>query len=307
MSDERQSPRVNEERPRRINVSALRITLDELAVAVANRVTHEYREELQQVHNGLPALLANMVRIAGATWKAVSVLTLDRQAGELPPLDLAAGVPPLARALLESAMTTVFIGEDTRNRLNWYYRAGWREAKEEYGKWEARYSAEPGWRAWSAVHVEWMESHDLDLQISAAEKANPKLATVAWKELSPQGFWPNPGKMASIVADAKRASFLAFVKEWSYAQLSQDSHLSYLGLARRGAPLAPEQTSEKRDIYRSHVCLVALALYLAVLSEVASMVGMPVEKRRLREIWEQLGAAREAAELWDARYRDLLV
>lgn len=289
------------ELPRVIQIAPIAIALEELPIALANRIMREKRSELEQLHKGLPTLLANIVRVSGATWKAVAALTLDKRHGEL-----ATAVPPLARTFLESAMTIVFLGENTHDRVTWYFRAGWVDAVEEYRQREARFGTLPDWGKWSSVHLEWLDSHDLDLKITPQEKLKPRSALRRWEKTNKRGFFPNAGSMWRTTLDPWRRSFLVFVNEWFYGKLSQDAHLSYLGLARRGAVVADEATEHQRDAYRSNVCLAALALYLAVLSEAAQLVGLPSEKQRLRGLWEHTLASLEVSELWVERYKHLI-
>src|SRR5687768_8461976 len=90
--------------------STIATDLDDLATAIQNRVKRDPKwSELKQLHDGLPALLSNMVNVAHWTWRAIRMLTLDPLHGDSPPKALAVAVPPLARALLDSLMTVVFV------------------------------------------------------------------------------------------------------------------------------------------------------------------------------------------------------
>jgi hypothetical protein len=291
-----------------LHMAPIARALEEVPIAIGNLITRDKRSELEQVHKGLPALLGNIVRVTAATWKAVAALTLDRQHGALPRRELATAVPPLARTFLESAMGIVYFGEDTNQRVTWYFRAGWVDAVEEYRQRVDRYGSQPGATTWVKGHLAWLDLHDLDLKITPAEKLDPRSALKRWRAQSKgKGFFPNPGSMYLTTLDPWRRSFLVFVNDWFYGKLSQDSHLSYLGLARRGGVLADVGPSERdRDLYRSGVALTALALYLAVLSEAAQFVGLPAEKQRLRKVWEHTLAALPVNELWKERYELML-
>ena len=293
--------------PTPLRIEPIRRDLEELPQAIANRVMRDRHAELVQLHRGLPTMLANIARISGATWKAVSVLSLDKRDGELPPRELAVSVPLLARSFLESAMTVVFVGEETHNRVTWYYRSGWCEAVAEYRTREKRFAGTDGWDAWSKLHLTWIESHDLDLKITDEEKAKPELAVSKWaKATKSKGYWPNPGRMPALVVDETRREFLMTLREWSYGQLSQDAHLTYLGLARRAAPLSHGQTSANRDRYRSGVAVAAVTLYLVLLSELAELAGLDAERQRLKKVWQHVRVIRDVNDLCRVRYDGLL-
>jgi hypothetical protein len=119
-------------------------------------------------------------------------------------------------------------------------------------------------------------------------------------------WFPNPGGMHREAQTQLVKDFFRFLDDWHYGRLSQDSHLSYMGLVRRGGVLSDEHLGENQERYRSQVSLTALTLYVALLSEVIIHAGLPFEKRRIRNVWEYIDAYPGAAELWKERYEAVL-
>jgi hypothetical protein len=220
----------------------------------------------------------------------------------MPPAFAAVAVSPLARTFLDSLMTIVFIFDAPADRAAWFFRSGWREATDLQGRLAARYGTDPAWSERLTRHGQWVNSHEADLGITSAERARPSIATSRW----PSGWWPNPGKMRSLTTDALRKAFLQFVNDWYYGMLSQDSHLSYMGLARRASVLHADQSDAVVESYRHQAVLSALTLYVALLSEIICIAALTYEATRIRRVWDHLRAYGGAAELCTERYDVLL-
>jgi hypothetical protein len=169
---------------------------------------------------------------------------------------------------------------------------------------EGRFGSDQSWRSYLDDHSKWVRSHERDLGITAAERTKPALATAAWAK---PGWWPNPGKMISQARDKARGSFLSFLNDWFYARLSGDSHLSYMGLARRAAILSEQHDRATRETYRDSVALSALSLYVALLSEVVASAALSDQSKQVRSIWQHIKVYSEADDLWTRRYDALLV
>jgi len=109
-----------------------------------------------------------------------------------------------------------------------------------------------------------------------------------------------------LLTDPSRLDYLQFLNDWYYGALSGDSHLSYMGLARRGGFMWDKADSGMRKRYREIAVLTAVTLFVALLSEIAGHARLPDEKRRLRDIWDVLRPVTEPGELWSRRYDQLL-
>ena len=284
------------EDPPVIHYGPIATDLEEPPKAILNRIRTERQRSLEGIHKGLPALLKSVARVADATWRAVKYLALDKRHGDAPPASLAVAIPPLARTFLDHLMLVIFIVEAPADRATWYYRSGWREAAELQKRLDARYGADPSWTNFLTSHRQWVQSHEPDLAITPQERADPRLATARWRK---PGWWPNPGKIQSLSNDPANRAFLQFVSDWYYGRLSQDSHLSYMGMVRQAGILQDDQPIEA---YRNQAVLSAITLYVALLSEIVVAASLPYEAKRVRRIWGHLKDYGDAAELWTARY-----
>jgi hypothetical protein len=296
-------------RPPEFKFGMIATKLDDLAIAIQNRVKrHPIHSELRQLHAGLPALLSNTVNVAHWTWRAIRMLTLDPLHREFPSKELATAVPPLSRALLDSLMTFVFVFDKPSDRAAWYYASGWREAREYHDALVRRHGSDPSWAAYLQKHGAWVDSHEKDTGIGPAMRIQPKLATVKWKmKGDTQGWWPIPSKMAKRCSDRNRGDFLAYLYDRYYGELSQDAHLSYMGLARRGGILHDQHLDTSNpERYRSDNVFKALAFYFGLIAEVAAYAGLKEQVTTLRTVWASIPEQAALEDLWARRYRKLL-
>jgi hypothetical protein len=203
-------------------------------------------------------------------------------------------VPLLARRFVDSIYTLVFIFDDIA-RLDQFYKAGWSAAHAWQTRLERRWDQEAKHQQWLADHRKWIDDHESDVELTADEKADP----------SKVPRWPNPGRMVKPTKDPNARAFLELLDEWHYGQLSQDAHLSYMGLAR-GAIVYDMHLGRNQHAYRERTVSAATVLYLALLSEVAIAAALPYERHRLRAVWQFVAPISDASDLWDARYDALL-
>jgi hypothetical protein len=129
-------------------------------------------------------------------------------------------------------------------------------------------------------------------QITDAEAADPK--TIKW--------WPNPGRMPKL-ASGERATFLGYLNDWFYKELSGETHLSVPGLAKRAGALLGPDTPERDallDKSRSDSVFTTMTLVLAHMSELESEFGWGFAPP-LRNVWQTLIAYWPAAESWQRR------
>ena len=202
-------------------------TLEGLTADLVVYLEGEGRGALEGRHPGLPVVLSNFTRLAGVTWcRRYACLLSDAHADA----HFYVAVGPMVRTLLEGTMTLVFISEDPVPRLVWYFRSGWRDAYELQGRLEARYGAEPQREPLLTRHRDWVNGLERELGIQPEMRTAPEMAT-------PAGWWPNPGRMATLRREPElrrtpQTAFLTHLNEWIYGELSGNSHMAYMGLAR---------------------------------------------------------------------------
>ena len=260
--------------------------LEALAKALVVHIEGDGRTSLKARHPGLPVILSNFARMSDVTWRSLRVLLSDKQS----PTDLFVAAGPLVRTLLEATMSLVFMGEDLVPRLVWYFRSGWRDAASLQARLERRHGKDAQWQPYLSEHRAWVESHEADFGITPAERADPKTAT-------PDGWWPNPGRMVKVCKDTSRKAFLRHVNDWAYGELSGNAHLAYMGLARTASLLHDTATAHAREVHRSKAIRRSITLFTAVLSEVAVLADARWARERAAAIWGMLKVVPEAVEL----------
>jgi hypothetical protein len=259
---------------------------------------------LQEYEKGLVHVLALNVSISSDTWAAIRYLCREQpEAGWQ--RAFVYSVPPLARTLLDSLFTTIFLFDDPKANAHWFLAAGWSDQQRANKRFSNRYSKDPAWRTWlqfSAEDIKQTESYLVTL--TKQERQSP--------EKPVRGYWPNPGKMGGTapMRDKTRRKFLQYVNDWFYRELSGDSHLNLTGLLRRGGHrLRLTAGNDPEDLYqltRSHFAYTALTIYLALLSEFSVELDLSVQKRSLAEMWRKLSRWQDAADLYQERYQALL-
>ena len=287
-----------EELPR-LSFSEIRDKVDDLLVAMANLIDREWPAKYAET-TSLKIILLSMVKITENTYRSIRYLCADRPADVNRRMEFAVSVPPLARSILDSIFTIVFIMDDPSNRLEWYYKSGWREAKEEYERHQQAYGSDPDWEVDLASRKAFVDTMQREWNITNIEATDPK--KIKW--------WPNPGGMIRDSSTSEdRRDYLRYLNDWFYRTLSADSHLSWPGLARRASHFLDKNEKERINRiqkYKSDCFVTTMVLVLALLSEIEYEFKFG-RTGRLKEVWKTLGDSfLESKELYDIRYANLL-
>jgi hypothetical protein len=289
-----------------IDYRPIKRALDEIADAIVNRLEREHRSEISGYHKQLPTILKLTLRVTKVTWESIRFLCAQHPIVHARREEFAISVPPLARTMLDSLLTVLYIFDRPSENARWYVASGWRELSEHHALLVGKHGADPEWAEWLTKHAEMVSGWESDAAISPTEKADPKRIK----------YWPNPGRMAQpqsglALKDQVRLAFAQYLNDWFYRHLSGASHLSLSGLASRGGLLADAGDREERarmmTRYHSRVILTALSLYVAFLSELAGQFKLDFESARLRSIWKHILEWPEANELHKERYDGWLV
>ncbi|GEM_PF-1731107 len=274
--------------------------LKSLAEATINKLEREWPKEFSDIP-GAQVLFRLLTLVAVTSYETTKYFCADKPEDSARKISFGSSAPPLLRSLLDELYTAVFIGDDVGSRVAWYYRSGWREMAEHYALYKERYSEESAWRKWLEEYGRYLEVTRADWGITEAEVAN--LKAIQW--------WPIPPRMRKHpdLSEGSR-NFFEYLEAWFYRELSQETHLSYPGLAHRGSTFLrgrddPIKESEWRK-KRSDAVGYAIVLLLAFLSEVICLCGFDLYGR-CRYLW---GVLKEylpfAEELYIERYRFLL-
>ncbi len=287
-------------RERRLDFKVIGEPLKSLAEATINKVEREWPKYFRHIP-GAQVLFRLLTLVAVTTYETTKYFCAETPEDPARKISFASSAPPLLRSLLDEIYAVVFIGEEMESRVAWYYRAGWREMAERYALYKERYSEEPAWGKWLEDYGRYLEWTRADWGITDTEAGDLKSIP----------RWPIPSKMArnrGLSEDSKK--LFEYLEAWFYRELSQETHLSYPGLAHRGStflrgrddPLKENEWRKKR----SDAAGYAIVLLLAFLSEVNSLCGFDLDEKCLY-LW---GVLKEyfpiADELYGERYRLLL-
>jgi len=289
-----------------IDYNPIKRPLEEIAIAVANRLERERHAEMSTYHAALPTTVKLTIRVTTLTWDSVRFLCAQHPVVHSRREEFAISVPPLARTILDSLLTLLYIFDRPADNARWYVASGWRELSERHVLLVQKHGADPDWTEWLKGHAAMVTGWESDALLSPGEKANPKLVK----------YWPTPGKMVGqnpevAMKDPARLAFGRYLNDWFYRHLSGESHLSLSGLASRGGLLVDGGDRDERarvmTRYHSHVIFTTLSVYVAFLSELAGQFKLELESARLRAVWNHIRQWPEAMELCKERYDAWLV
>jgi hypothetical protein len=204
---------------------------------------------------------------------------------------------------VDTIFTFVYIFDKPEERCHGFALSGWAKGMIHWNRMSDAHGADPRWRTWLRG---FRASVDTTLDFAPATDAEKA-------DLQTTARWPHPGGMTKNCTDPARKAFMKTLQDWVYAEMSEDSHLSYPGLVRRSAILLRPiegMPSPDPESYRTMVVLSALTVYAALLSEISCQLSLDHEKGRLRDdVWTVLTANPDwhlPIALHDARYRALI-
>ncbi len=128
-------------------------------------------------HNGEAerrlSLFLIMLRFTKNSYEAVSFLCSDSDDAPKRKREFALILPPTNRQLLDLLFTLVFMLDEFPARSMAYELSGYRQAREEYNKFQARYGTHPKWQAHLLTLREWLPTMEKYFSITSEQKANP--------------------------------------------------------------------------------------------------------------------------------------
>lgn len=260
--------------------------LQDVATAMANRARRELHGELAAHHGLLPGIVATWIEVSRATFEAGMHLCIDSR---IDALDYFIAVPPLTRTLVDTLFTVVFVFERPGERIAWYVEDGYNDIVRQHERMQDRYGDDPRWADFLKGQGAWVDLHRADLDEAALARPDR------------QRRWPTPGRMLgdlgrdrSPFSDQDRRELLTHLKDWYYGALSGDSHLTYMGMTRRGGAL-----HYGRDLYRQVVVRAHVAIHLALLSQFAIELRLAYQASRLIEVWDHFQTHEEIADMFE--------
>lgn len=270
----------------------IRPRIFDIATTIVNRVDRDLRAQLEARATGLRMWLRTHVLVARYTLETLETLALKREEMALP-LDIAVVMPSLARGILESMLSVMYIFEDPETRLKTFWKSSWREMTEQIANYRTKDLTDANWQRWLTQLEQqrdlWlMQLDEFGAAPTSAEQANPRLI----------GYWPNPGKFAGLVQDAERKRVMEYFKIEHYRELSAAAHMSGTGLFMQGGILIDNTNDNDKRRYFSNNLIDTLTLIASLLSQCAlDVIKEPALALRLLDAWKPLlvnGTAAEA-------------
>lgn len=275
--------------------------LDQILITLENKIERDWPHALS-AYGGSREIVLFTFKVAKNTYSTMRWICADKPHYDDRKLEYSVAVPPLARTIVDNIFTLIFLSEDVPKRSQWYYKSGWRELKEEFDRYQSKYSKDHNW-------TDWLKSFQKNLELS---KKPWGIDETEEKDLKKIKWWPTPPKMLKDYpfGNPETKVFLQFLNDWFYKELSSASHLNLPGLMKAGLQLVQDQSDtdqrEKLLGFKSNCVTTTVTLILALISEIEILARFGLQDR-ITYIWGVLIQYwSDAKELYDIRYAELL-
>jgi hypothetical protein len=269
---------------------------------LARLFKHAMTSHDSKAERGLSLFLL-MLRFTKNSYEAASFLCSDSDDAPKRKREFVLILPPTNRQLLDLLFTLVFMLDEYPARSMAYELSGYRQAREEYDKFHARYGTHPKWQTHLLTLREWLPTLEKYLSITPEQKANPALIK----------YWHAPYRL--MKTPTKSQPFMEFLEKWLYGETSAQAHLNAAGLFTVGAFLisdfAPDdeqKTIAERNFerYKFRHFTRTLITVLAIASEIDNFCHLN-NRETLSRLWVLLGGyAEEADDVYKLRYQAML-
>jgi hypothetical protein len=249
------------------------------------------------------SLFLIMLRFTKNSYEAVSFLCSDSDDAPKRKREFALILPPTNRQLLDLLFTLVFMLDEFPARSMAYELSGYRQAREEYDKFQIRYGTHPKWQAQLLTLREWLPTMEKYFSITPEQKANPAQIK----------YWHAPYRL--MKTPTKSQPFMEFLEKWLYGETSAQAHLNAAGLFSVAvflisdfAPDDKQKTIAERNFekYKFRHFSRTLITVLAIASEIDNFCQLK-NREALSRLWVLLGGyAEEAEDVYKMRYQAML-
>jgi hypothetical protein len=290
-----------DDEPRKLDFGLVQPQIKELIFAAGNWIEREWpgKRGRAKDHEGSRSLFLGLLRSSQNTWSTAAYICADVPNDPARKPEFALSLSPLARTVLEALCTTIFVFSDLEKRVAWFYRAGWREVREERDRLRDRYGNDADWLQYITSLDQLLIDSTGKWGVSASEVSDP----------SSIKRFPIPGRMVkdrTLTLDRRQQ--LQYLLDWYYKTMSQDAHLSWPGLARRAGAFFPSVTEEERRrvvaLRRTQMICDLAALEVALVSEIEIECRFGMAKQA-QYIWTVLADfSPDTKELYDRFYRE---
>jgi hypothetical protein len=270
----------------------IRDPLRELLQTIEEQLKREVPEKISD-YSGLGFFILIPFRLARQTFDAIAYLCANKIGEDpLPRPEFAIVVPPLNRSIADSVMSLTFLLENLDERWPWFKRAGWRQSKEQAGRLEEDLGAVPAVK-------EWLKECKALLDVGRSLSG---VTTAEAENLREIETWPNPGRMVGYGKDRPLRTLLRRIDGLFYIDLSQQAHVSYLGVVKRGQHLLlmdeldSDARREKLKGYASDQVFLTITLMLTLCSVLDERFQLGRDGK-IRYLWGLVGQYWEPAKL----------
>lgn len=274
-------------------------TLNDLLIFTGNKLQREFPWTMYHRYAG-PTLLA-LVLVSANTYRTMLFFCADEPEDSKPKTEYSLSAAPLARTILDALFTMLFLLEDLNTRTPWFMKAGWRDVIEELHRAKTFHGSDERWLPYIETMERFAESSKVaDFEITSEDDADPKRIK----------YWPIPNQMIKQVTEPELKEFMEYLRDWFYREFSQDSHLSWRGLARRAGYLlldrAPEQKLWDIGKQKSDILGATVVLLLSMMSEIELFFSFGA-RERLKFTWNIINPYfQQGQEIYELRYANRL-
>ncbi len=277
---------------RRLKFNVIAQKFEDLQETYINKFDREFPSQ----YDNAKEIFLLFAHIAKNTYKAIRCLSIDVNPPHWLKPEYAISATPMIRMLLEELATIVYFSDDVNKKCNQYRRAGWREKRERYDKYEGKYGNLDKWKDWLSGMGNYLDSVKSSVGITSDEESD--LSKIAW--------WPTIVKMSKdkrLPQDLQ--DYIGYLIDWFYKEYSQSAHLTEPGIIHMGAMFLFDDEEDKNEVakkFRSDGMMDCILLCLAILSEFEIIFDYN-QKERLNYLWKILVEYHpKASELYKIRY-----
>jgi hypothetical protein len=249
------------------------------------------------------SLFLIMLRFTKNSYEAASFICSTMDETPKRKKEFALVLPPIGRQLLDLLFTLVFMMDDFPARSMDYERSGYRQAREEYDKFFARFGTHPMWQAHFQNLQGWLPTMERYLSITAEQRIKPTKID----------RWHAPYRLMKKATKSK--AFMEFLETWIYGETSAQAHLNAAGLLSVAMFLVPDFVSKVEpqipldrnlNLFTFRHFSRALATVLGIASEIENFSKLG-SRQALVSLWVTLGGyAEEAKDMYTHRYQAML-
>lgn len=292
---------------RTLDAKKVQPDLEDLIEATCSLIDREWPTQYAQLGTA-HILQYTRMRLVQTTYFSILWLTAGVEKDPRRKM-LVISAAPLVRTLFEELLTLIYLFHEFPTLILQFERTGYYDLFREVAHAECFHGNDSEWKSYLAKQRTQLDRQASKLQLSVDEISNPK----KWI-----GEWPTPGKMISKVKkdypNSKSIPFMEFLYSWLYRTLSEDSHLGFHGLIRRGSHFAKkalthkfgdktdEKMKEAYDTYRMEMVWTTFTLVLAICTEINAHFGFD-RAAKIESLWQiMIKHSDLSKQFYDRRY-----